>query len=69
VARALTEPDGAPSQETVAKVYDYLDLMRAVEAFVNAYQGASVAAIFKGLDEAGVRGAKARAVRRALSGA
>jgi hypothetical protein len=46
--------DGAPSKETVAKVYDYLDLMHGVEAFVNAYQGASVAALFKGFNEAGV---------------
>ena len=46
--------DGAPSKETVAKVYDYLDLMHGVEAFVNAYQGASVAAIFKGFNDAGV---------------
>ena len=46
--------DGAPSKETVAKAYDYLDLMHGVEAFVNAYQGASVAAIFKGLEDAGV---------------
>ncbi len=30
------------------------DLMHGVEAFVNAYQGASVAAIFKGLEDAGV---------------
>ncbi|MGA7878728.1 MAG: hypothetical protein WCA08_23920 [Desulfoferrobacter sp.] len=40
--------DGAPSKETVAKIYDNLDLMHAVEAFVNAYQGASTSAIFKG---------------------
>ena len=46
--------DGAPSKETVAKVYDYLDLMHGVEAFVNAYQGASVAALFKGFEAAGV---------------
>ena len=46
--------DGAPSEDTVAKAYDYLDLMHGVEAFVNAYQGASVAAIFKGSAEAGV---------------
>ena len=50
----LQYKDGAPSQETVAKAYDYLDLMHGVEAFVNAYQGASVAAIFKGLENAGV---------------
>ena len=50
----LTYKDGAPSADTVAKAYDYLDLMHGVEAFVNAYQGASVAAIFKGLEDAGV---------------
>ncbi len=46
--------DGAPSKETVAKTYDYLDLMHGVEAFVNAYQGASVAAIFKSFEDARV---------------
>jgi hypothetical protein len=50
----LTFTDGAPSDETVAKAYDYLDLMHGVEAFVNAYQGASVASIFKGSAEAGI---------------
>jgi hypothetical protein len=50
----LEYKDGAPSKETVAKVYDYLDLMHGVEAFVNAYQGASVAAIFKGMEDAGI---------------
>jgi hypothetical protein len=50
----LQYKDGAPSKETVAKIYDQLDLMHGVEAFVNAYQGASVAAIFKGSQEAGV---------------
>ncbi|MFM9487181.1 DUF1254 domain-containing protein [Pseudomonas monachiensis] len=50
----LEYKDGAPSKETVTKAYDYLDLMHGVEAFVNAYQGASVAAIFKGFQEAGI---------------
>jgi hypothetical protein len=50
----LEYKDGAPSKETVTKAYDYLDLMHGVEAFVNAYQGASVTAIFKGLEDAGV---------------
>jgi hypothetical protein len=50
----LEYKDGAPSKETVTKAYDYLDLMHGVEAFVNAYQGASVASIFKGLEEAGI---------------
>jgi hypothetical protein len=46
--------DGAPSQETVAKVYDNLDLMHGVEAFVNAFQGASTYAIRDGLLSMGV---------------
>ncbi len=50
----LEYKDGAPGKETVAKAYDYLDLMHGVEAFVNAYQGASVTAIFKGCEEAGI---------------
>jgi hypothetical protein len=50
----LQYKDGAPGKETVAKAYDYLDLMHGVEAFVNAYRGASVAAIFKGCEDAGV---------------
>ena len=36
--------DGAPTRATATRVYDYLDLMHGVEAFVNAYQGASTAA-------------------------
>ena len=50
----LEYKDGAPGKETVAKAYDYLDLMHGVEAFVNAYQGASVASIFKGCEAAGI---------------
>jgi hypothetical protein len=50
----LEYKDGAPSKETVTKAYDYLDLMHGVEAFMNAYQGASVASIFKGSEEAGI---------------
>ncbi|MGB7435069.1 MAG: DUF1254 domain-containing protein [Candidatus Acidiferrum sp.] len=50
----LEYKDGAPSKETVEKVYDNLDRMHAVQAFVNAYQGASTSAIEKGLQDAGV---------------
>ena len=46
--------DGAPSKKTIAKVYGNLDLMHGVEAFVNAYQGASTSAILKGMNEAGI---------------
>ena len=50
----LEYKDGAPSRETVQKVYDNLDLMHGVEAFVNAYQGGSTAAIVKGFNDAGI---------------
>ena len=40
--------DGAPSKETITKVYDNLDLMHGIEAFVNAYQGASTTAFLMG---------------------
>src|SRR5208282_3169374 len=45
--------DGAPSKETVEKVYDNLDFMHATEAFVNAFQGASTSALWKGFNDAG----------------
>ncbi len=51
---ALEYKDGAPSKETAEKVYDYLDRMHAVEAFVNAYQGASTYALREGMLKAGV---------------
>jgi hypothetical protein len=41
--------DGAPSAETVAKVYDTLDFTRALDAFLNSYGGASAYAIRQGL--------------------
>src|SRR5271157_639228 len=46
--------DGAPSMGTVQKVYDNLDFMHGVEAFVNAFQGASTSAIWKGFNDAGI---------------
>src|SRR5271166_6050832 len=46
--------DGAPSKETVEKVYDNLDFMHGVEAFVNAFQGASTSALWKAFNDAGV---------------
>src|SRR5262245_25570025 len=45
--------DGAPSKETVEKVYDSLDLMHASEAFLNAFRGASLVAARKGFIAAG----------------
>ena len=53
VLGTLKFKDGAPSQETVEKVYENLDLMHASEAFLNAFGGASVTAARKGFISAG----------------
>ena len=45
--------DGAPSKETVEKVYDNLDFMHASETFLNAFRGASLVAARKGFISAG----------------
>jgi len=37
--------DGAPSKETAELLYDNLDLMHGVEAFINSFPGASLAAM------------------------
>src|SRR5208337_288283 len=46
--------DGAPTSETVEKVYDSLDFMHASEAFLNAFRGASLVAARKGFINAGI---------------
>ena len=46
--------DGAPSQETADRLYDNLDFMRGVEAFLSSYQGASILAIRQGFLDIGV---------------
>jgi hypothetical protein len=40
--------DGAPSAATAKKVYDNLDYIRAVDAFMNSFSGASAYSIRKG---------------------
>ena len=45
--------DGLPDQETVQKVYDNLDFMRGVEAFLSGIPAASLYAACEGLSEAG----------------
>ena len=40
--------DGAPSAATVQKVYDNLDYIRGVDAFMNSFRGASAYAVRKG---------------------
>jgi len=47
--------DGMPSQTTLDKIYDNLDLTHAFEAFVNTMQGVNAAAARKGLLDIGVK--------------
>lgn len=51
----LAFKDGMPSEDTIARVYDNLDRTHAFEAFVNTFQGVSVEAVHRGLQEAGVK--------------
>jgi hypothetical protein len=46
--------DGAPSDDTVEKVYGNLDFTRALDAYLNGYQLVSLKAMHKGLLDAGV---------------
>ena len=45
--------DGAPSEATAALLYDHLDFIHGVQAFIGAYPGASVAAIRRGFRSIG----------------
>jgi hypothetical protein len=47
--------DGAPTAATSAVLYDNLDFMHGVEAFINSYPGASVAALRRGFLGIGVK--------------
>ena len=45
--------DGAPSEATAEKVYDYLDRMRGVDTFLKGMPGASLQAMIKGYHSVG----------------
>jgi hypothetical protein len=47
--------DGAPDKNTVALVYDQLDLSRGIETFMQGMPATSVYAICRGLSEVGVK--------------
>ena len=49
----LTFVDGAPTGDTVEKLYDNLDFTRALDAYMNGYQLTSLKAMHKGLLAAG----------------
>ena len=46
--------DGAPSEATAAKLYDNLDFLHGVEAFIGAFPGASLEAMRQGFQSIGV---------------
>ena len=50
---ALEYKDGAPSAATVQKVYDNLDYIRGVDAFMNSFGGVSAYAIRRGFHSIG----------------
>jgi hypothetical protein len=47
--------DGMPSQDTVRKTYDFLDVARGAETFLNGIPAASVYALLEGFKEAGLK--------------
>ncbi len=47
--------DGMPSEATVQKTYDFIDVSRGVEAFLNGIPAASIYAFLEGLKDAGVQ--------------
>ncbi|MGO9932604.1 MAG: DUF1254 domain-containing protein [Steroidobacteraceae bacterium] len=47
--------DGLPDSQTVQKVYDNLDFVRGVEAFLSGMPAASVYALCEGMNEAGIK--------------
>ena len=47
--------DGMPSESTVKKAYDFLDLSRGVDAFLNGMPATSLYAMLEGLKDAGVK--------------
>jgi hypothetical protein len=47
--------DGVPTRETVETVYDHLDFVHGLNAYLNGYRGASTYALRKGFHEAGAK--------------
>lgn len=47
--------DGMPSASTAKKTYDFLDLVRGVETFLNGMPAASIHAMLEGLKDAGLK--------------
>lgn len=47
--------DGAPSADTVTRVYDNLDMIYAIRAFTDTFKGVSVQAALEGFEAAGIK--------------
>ena len=47
--------DGMPSEATVKKTYDFIDLSRAVDAFLNGIPPTSIYAMLEGMKQAGAK--------------
>ena len=58
--------DGLPDDATVQKVYDQLDFSRGIQAFLSGIPAASLHAMCKGLNEAGVENNKAIGITEEL---
>ena len=50
--------DGVPTNDTVATIYDALDLMRGIDVFLNCVPGASLVAMRRGFRHAGLDASK-----------
>jgi hypothetical protein len=46
--------DGAPTPDTAERLYDHLDFVRGVDAYLNSLQGASLVAVRRGFQSVGV---------------
>jgi len=58
--------DGVPTKATSESVYDYLDKMRGVDAFLKGMPGASVQGLILGLEEVGVNQYNKLAITKSL---
>ena len=50
---SLEFTDGAPSPQTLEKLYDHLDFLHGVNAYLNAFPAASTAALRQGFQSLG----------------
>ena len=60
--------DGAPMPENNSKVYDYLDTMRAADAFLKGIPGASLTMLLQGLESIGTEEAHQVVIMEGLLG-